>query len=127
MRAGKIVGLRPIDVDTAKRVAHLPETKTGTSRNVPLSKEAIRLLSLLPENDPVFGLTSASLSTPWRKLRDRAGVSGLTFHDSRASAITRLSKKVDVLDLARIVGHKNIAELMTYYRDSPEEIASRLD
>ena len=127
MRAGEIVALTWGNIDTKKRVAHLPMTKNGTSRDVPLSNEAIRLLEALPVVDPVFGLNSANLSALWRKLRDRADVSGLTFHDSRASAITRLSKKVDVMDLARIVGHKNIAQLMTYYRDSAEIISTRLD
>ena len=127
MRAGEIVSLSWQYIDLDKRVAHLPMTKNGTSRDVPLSSEAVRLLRQLPESEPVFNLTSASLSALWRKLRDRAGVAGLTFHDSRASAIGQLSKKVDVMDLARIVGHKNISQLMTYYRDSAEVIASRLD
>ena len=41
-------------------------------------------------------------------------------------AITRLSKKLDVLTLARVVGHKRIQQLMTYYNESAEDIALRL-
>jgi integrase len=51
---------------------------------------------------------------------------GLTFHDSRHEAITRLARKVDVLDLARIVGHKNISQLLGYYDATASEIADRL-
>ena len=77
-------------------------------------------------SSPVFDLTSRQLDVLWRKLRDRAGVTGLTFHDARHEAITRLARRVDVLDLARIVGHKNISQLMTYYDATAGEIAERL-
>jgi integrase len=114
-------------VDLARRVARLVETKNGTARDVPLSSEAVRLLEVLPKSDPVFALTSRQLDALWRKLRDRAGVEGLTYHDSRAEALTRLSKKVNVLDLARISGHKDIKMLMTYYRETMTDIAKKLD
>lgn len=127
MRSGEIVGLRWDDIDLEARVAHLPITKNGSARNVPLSLEAVRLLEALPQSDPVFGLDGAQRDALWRKLRDRAGVIGLTFHDARHLAVTRLAKKLDVLDLARMVGHKNIQMLMRYYNASASDIARRLD
>lgn len=127
MRAGEVVGLTWDRVDLKKRVARLDVTKNGTAREVPLSSEAVRLLEALPRKDPVFGLTSAQLDALWRKLRDRAGVVGLTYHDSRHVAIVRLSKKLDVLALARMVGHRDIRQLQTYYSETAEELAKRLD
>ena len=127
MRSGEIVGLRWDDVDLEARVAHLPITKNGSARDVPLSLEAVRLLEALPRVDPVFGLNGAQRDALWRKLRDRAGVVGLTFHDARHLAVTRLAKKLDVLDLARMVGHKNIQMLMRYYNASASDIAKGLD
>ncbi|WP_372993806.1 tyrosine-type recombinase/integrase [Sulfitobacter sp.] len=126
MRAGEIVGLTWANVSIDERTAHLPKTKNGFPRDVPLSSEAVRLLEALPDTDPVFDLTSRQLDVLWRKLCDRAAVKGLTFHDSRHEAITRLARRVDVLDLARIVGHKNISQLMTYYDATAGEIAERL-
>lgn len=127
MRAGEIVGLRREHVDTEKRIAVLPRTKNGTRRDVPLSTEAVRLIEALPDDDPIFGLSSSQLESLWRKLRDRAGVSGLTFHDSRHAAITRLAKKLDVLALARMVGHKDIRQLQVYFNESAADMAARLD
>lgn len=127
MRAGEIVGLTWARIDVTRRVAHLPLTKNGTARDVPLSREAIRLLQALPAAEPVFGLTTRQLDVLWRKLRDRAAVVGLTFHDSRAEAVTRLSQKLDALSLARMIGHRNIAQLMTYYREDAQALAKRLD
>jgi len=54
-------------------------------------------------------------------------IKDLTFHDTRHEAITRLAKKLDVLDLARMVGHRDIKQLLTYYNKSAKEIASQLD
>lgn len=127
MRAGEIIGLTWTRVDLDKRVARLDLTKNGTSRSVPLSSEAVRLLKALPEADPIFALTSQQLDILWRKVRDRAGVDGLTFHDSRHAAITRLSKKLDVLALARMVGHRDLRMLQSYYNETAEELAKRLD
>ena len=126
MRAGEIVGLTWDRVNLAQRVADLPMTKNGTARQVPLSTEAVRLLQALPHADPIFALRSAQLDALWRKVRDRAGIEGLTFHDSRAEAVTRLAKKVDVLTLSRITGHRNISMLTVYYRETIADIAKKL-
>lgn len=127
MRAGEIVALEWRHLDLVNRVAHLPMTKNGTARDVPLSSEAVRLILALPRTDPVFNLTTVQREALWRKLRDRSGVKGLTFHDGRHIAITRLSKKVDVLALARMVGHRNISQLLTYFNESAADLAKRLD
>lgn len=127
MRAGEIVGLTWDRIDLKRRVAHLPMTKNGTARDVPLSSEAVRLLEALPRMDPVFGLTSQQLDILWRKVRERAAIEGLVFHDSRAEATTRMARRVDPLTLARITGHRDIRMLMVYYRETAEDIAKRLD
>lgn len=103
-------------------VARLADTKNGTARDVPLSPRAQRLAKLCQ-----FTITGPSLDALFRKARDRAGLSGFTFHDSRATALTRLRSRVDVLTMAKISGHKDINLLSeTYYRESAESIGARL-
>lgn len=125
MRAGEICGLRPGWIDGA--VVHLPAVinKNDVKRDVPLSKRALFLLGLLPAE--LFDMKSASLDALFRKARKKAGIEGLTFHDSRHEAITRLSAKLDVLELARMVGHRDLKMLMVYYNKSAADIAKRLD
>lgn len=128
MRAGEICGLMPDNI--SGRVATLPQTKNGTKRAVPLSSRAVALLQLLPASDvggTVFGVTSASLDALFRKARARAMVEGATFHDTRHLAITRLAKKLNVLDLARMVGHRDLKQLQIYYNETAEDMAARLD
>lgn len=126
-RAGEIAGLKRGCVDVDRRVAHLKHTKNGRPRDVPLSSEAIRLLKQLPDADPVFGLSSRQLDVLFRKSRDKAQIENLTFHDSRHAAITALARKLDVLALARMVGHTDLRMLQVYYNESAEELAKRLD
>lgn len=128
MRAGEIVGLTDEAVDRDTRVATLPKTKNGTARKVPLSTAALSLLDELPETDgPLFDLSSQQIDAMFRKARDKSEIEDLRFHDSRHEAITRLAKKVDVLSLARMVGHKDIKMLLIYYNETAEELAQRLD
>ena len=127
MRAGEIVGLTWDRVDIDRKIARLTHTKNGRARDVPLSSEAVRLIEALPKMAPVFGLDGTQLDALWRKIRDRPKAEGLTFHDSRHTAITRLSKKLDVLALARMVGHSDLRMLQVYYNETAEELAKRLD
>jgi integrase len=90
---------------------------------VPLSAEVLRIWNQVGGG---FGLADAQRDAVWRKLRDKAGVVGLHFHDARAEAITRLSRKLDILTLARMVGHKDVRELQTYYRERAEDVAARI-
>jgi integrase len=130
MRAGEICSLSESLIDFNKKVAHLPMTKNGYSRDVPLSPKSVELLQRLPKptnsRDPIFQLKSDSLSTLFRKYCRRTNIKNLTFHDTRHEAITRLASKLDVLDLARVVGHRDIRQLMTYYNKSASELSSLL-
>lgn len=128
MRAGELCGLAAGDVDLSRRAAVLPITKNGSRRQVPLSGAAVALFELLPTGPgPVIGLTAASLDVLFRRARDRAGLIDLHFHDLRHEACTRLARKLDILDLARMIGHRDLQSLQIYYNATPEEIAARLD
>lgn len=124
MRAGELLQLSPATVQgNVAVVTHKMQYKTGRPRRVPLSRHAVRLL----KGFPGFTVSSASLDALFRKARDRLLIDDLHFHDARASALTRFSAKVDVLELARISGHKDLRILNeVYYRKSSEDIGRRL-
>lgn len=128
MRLGEIARLRPSDI--TGRVAHLKRTKNGTKRDVPLSPRALKLLSYLPvpEDDGVlFMLDADTLSTMFRKATAKAMIDNLHFHDARHQAITNLAKKLNVLDLARMTGIKDLKILNVYYNETAEDMAGRLE
>jgi integrase len=127
MRAGEIASLTWVNVNIEKRIAKLPITKNGFARDVPLSNEAIRILEQVRmDTESVFNLRTDQIDALFRKAKQRALIDDLHYHDTRAEAITRLAKKVDILTLARISGHRDMRMLQIYYRESVEDIAKRI-
>lgn len=130
MRAGEICALTwPCVFDgylivTGKEIG---AGKTG-KRDVPLTPKAARLIEAMRGYDPVyvFGLRTASLDAMFRKYRQRAGLGGFTFHDSRHTAATWMAHKVDVLTLCKVMGWKNTSMALTYYNPKAADIAKRL-
>lgn len=130
MRAGEVLQLGQQGVvDVAKRqavVSHKTEHITHEKRVVPLTRKALRLIALIPPGG--FTISSDSLDATFRKATSSLLIEGLTFHDSRANALTRFSRKVPVEMLAKISGHRDLKILLsTYYRITSAEIAARLD
>lgn len=140
MRAGEIAGLCWPQVDVSKRVATLLATKNGTQRQVPLFAGALAIIEQLRPvtadrpDGRVFGLASTQIiDALFRRAKARAQIDDLHFHDSRHEAITRLANKrdatgqriFDVLALARVVGHRDLRQLMIYYNESAEDLARR--
>lgn len=94
---------------------------------MPLSVRAREIIALMPKGgETVFEVDPATKDVLWRRARDAAAIPDLHFHDSRAEAIWRLSKKLDVMELARMIGHRDIRSLMFYYNADPDELADRL-
>ncbi len=125
MRAGELCGLTWARVLDDHCV--LPVTKT-VPRKVPLEPSAKRLLERMRgwDAESVFGLTPNTLDALFRKYRDKAGLSGFTFHDARHTAATWLSPRLDVLDLCKMFGWSNTKQALTYYNPQAGDIAKRL-
>ena len=130
MRAGEILSMSSASVNLRGRVVVLDRHKTVEAagrRVVPLTPAGHRLLSVLWRDGPLFDITSASLDTLFRRVARSQLVADLHFHDSRATALTHMARRMDVMTLARISGHRDLQQLLTaYYRESPEQIAARL-
>ncbi|MDT4841453.1 Phage integrase family protein [compost metagenome] len=131
MRQGELLSLGKADVRLRERYARLDMTKNGDARDVPLSRRAVELLGILVDaagsRESIFQLKSASADAMFRRIRGQLEIEGLRFHDTRHEAITRLARKLDVLDLARMTGHRDPRSLMGYYNATASEVASRLD
>ena len=126
MRAGEIVGLTWADV--GDKSVRLLATKNGDVRKVPLSPRAREIIAALAsdKSGTVFRLDPGTRDVMFRRARDTAMIENLHFHDSRAEAIWRLSKKLDVLELARVIGHRDIKSLLIYYQVDADDLADRL-
>ncbi|MBP0714874.1 tyrosine-type recombinase/integrase [Burkholderia sola] len=130
MRAKELRGLgkKTLNMKTGvARLEHKMQYLTKKPREIPLPRAAIRLLKPVANREQCFTVSAASMDALFRKAKTELGITNLKFHDSRGEALTRLSKKVDVLTLSRISGIKNLQILMDhYYRETSEDIAARL-
>lgn len=129
MRRGELLALRWEHVHMDKRYVHLPDTKNGTSRNVPLSATALAVLQSLPRDisGRVFPVHFEALKSLWQRATKRACIVDLNFHDLRHEATTRLfEKSLNVMEVASITGHKDLRMLQRYTHLRAEDLAKKL-
>ena len=130
MRSGEILNMKNRDIGGS--VVHIPESKNEHARYVPMTARAVEILGKVRNGneDPAarpFAIDSDSRDSRFRLAVKKAKVDDLHFHDTRHEGITRLARRLEILDLARVTGHKNLNELLTYYEASGDELAERLN
>ena len=129
MRRSELLGMRWDDVDLEARTVLLRNTKNGMPRRVPLSTQALNVMKDAPRcGDTVFVVSANALRLAWDRLRQRAGVSGLRFHDLRHEAISRFFERgLNVPEVAMISGHRDPRMLFRYTHPKAEEVAAKLN
>ena len=129
MRRGEIAAMRWEHLDKKARVLLIPETKTGTPRRVPLSSKALQVLDTLPRqiDGSVWSMRPDSISQAFERVCKAAGIEGLTFHDLRHEATSRLFEKgLNPMEVAAITGHKTLQMLKRYTHLRAEDLVGRL-
>ncbi|MBF3702078.1 site-specific integrase [Burkholderia pseudomallei] len=129
MRRGEIVSLQWENVDLKRRVAHLPATKNGDARDVPLSPRAVAVLQALKDNcDETKDATKVAPS------RDGLDDQGTSVFKIRSDAVTRAFERAVArarklyLDECREAGRRPDGRFLTDLRfhDLRHEATSRL-
>ncbi|MHB1537499.1 MAG: tyrosine-type recombinase/integrase [Solirubrobacteraceae bacterium] len=129
MRRGELCALRWEHVDLHARTAHLPHTKNGHARTVPLSSGAIKVLRELPRriDGQVFELRPDSVTQAFERAAKRAGIENVRIHDLRHEATSRIAEKLpNLIELAAVTGHKDLRMLKRYYHPRPTDLAKKL-
>lgn len=157
MRQGEILALEwkhvsfNIDEETGKKTgtAHLPDTKNGTARTVPLSSAAVALIQSSGNvqrmrRGKVFPTTASALKQSFTRAVARARreyekdcaargddpapgfLEDLHFHDLRREATSRLAERLQMHELMRVTGHKDTRMLARYYQPRAEDLAKKL-
>jgi integrase len=129
MRRGELLSLRWQHVDLAARTAHLPNTKNGRGRTVPLPTRAAATLEALPRDigGAVFPLSLDSFKHAWTRTVARAKLEDFHFHDLRHEATTRLAERGwNVLELAAVTGHSDLQMLKRYTNLRASDLAKKM-
>jgi integrase len=143
MRAGEIKSLTRRQVNLERRTVYLSETKNGSARTVPLTREAVAVFRLALANpvrpldtDLIFfgepGRDKArrpyEFRPAWHRTLKQADIQGLRFHDLRHEAVSRLVEAgLGDQEVAAISGHKSMQMLRRYTHLRAEDLVSRLD
>ncbi len=151
MRRGEIISLRWEHVDLKTQVAHLPLTKNGDARDVPLSTTATEILKSLKSRrgsigrGRVFSTTDNAIKQAFERALvtarktyedecaslgrrpDSRMLTDLHFHDLRHEATSRLAAKLpNLIELASVTGHRDLRSLKRYYHPKATDLAKKL-
>ena len=147
MRSNEIVSLRRSQIDLQRRIVRLAntDTKNGSARTVPLSKEATEVFTQALANpirpidcDLVFfgepGRDKNKTRRPYAfnkifgQIKKDIGMADLHFHDLRHEAVSRLVEGgLSDQKVSAISGHKSMQMLKRYTHLRGEDLVEELD
>ena len=129
MRRSELLKARWADISSETQTLHIPDTKNGHPRTIPLSREALSIISRLPRNhELLFPLSANAAKLGWQRVVRRAGLKDLHFHDLRHEAISRFFEKgLSIPEVALISGHRDLRMLFRYTHLKPEDVARKLE
>ena len=123
MRRGELLRIEPHHINLEKRILHIPVTKTNTPRTIPLSVKACEILKDF--KGWAIGVDAVTKYFRWA-CRD-AGITGLCFHCTRHTGVSRLAEVLTPIQVAAISGHKSGRMLLHYSHPDIEALAKRLE
>ena len=130
MRRGEIVAVEWRHVMQEGRSLHIPNTKTGYARTIPLTKRALALLQSLRREgqERIFPITANALRLAWERMKRNAGIADLHFHDLRHEAISIFFEKgLSVPEVASISGHRDMRMLFRYAHATRQRVLEKLE
>lgn len=130
MRRGEILSMEWESL--TGKIAYLVKTKNGESRTVPLSNKALEVieaLKALPRNinGKVFPTSLSAITEGFQHAVQRAEIEDFHFHDLRHCAVSRLAKILQIHELAKMIGHKDLRSVMRYYKKDDEDLLRKLN
>lgn len=133
MRRGELLDIEWSDVDLARGFIKIPaaKAKTNRGRNIPLTPKAKRILAdLAVQNDNqerVFELSGNAVRMSFQRLRERAGMPHLHFHDFRHEAISRFyDMGLTTPEVMAISGHRSVEMVERYSHASTDNLVAKL-
>ena len=123
-------------VDLDRRTLYVPLSKSGKSRNIPLSMAAVEMLKQLPKwsgcpyviPNPQTLKPYVSLYEPWHNARTRAGLADVRIHDLRHTAASMLVQaNVPIYTVSKILGHTQLKTTERYAHLADDTLLAAAD
>jgi integrase len=128
-RRGEIFNMSWQHIDLEKKTWHIPETKTGVPRTVPLSSRAVEVLENIPSSKGrVWKIAREDgITQAFARVCKTAKIKDLRFHDLRHEATSRLFEKgFNMMEVASVTGHQDLKMLKRYTHLKAEDLVERL-
>jgi len=148
MRRSEVVSIQRERLDLMHGVVHLPHTKNGRARDVPLTpvaREALRQwVAGKPMRGRIFRMQPGSVTRAFIRARRRARrhyealcrhhgrrpnpayFLDLRFHDLRHEGTSQLATVFEIHELAKVNGNVDTRMLLRYYHPHGRELARKL-
>lgn len=135
-RKRELLDSKWVDFDLERRNWHIPMSKNGKARNIPISAKALELLKRLPtwegcpyvvpnpETKKPFG----NLYCSWNTARIRAGLPDVRMHDLRHSFASNLvNSGQSIYVVSKLLGHSQVKTTARYSHLSDATLLSAVD
>ena len=122
MRQGEILSLSAEDIDLKHQQINIRalNTKTLTSRAVPISKRVEAELEGLPKSGKLFE-SEWFPKKDWRAALSSAGIEDFHFHDLRMTFGQRLiDRGLGISEVGKLLGHANVSTTYRHYQTSSD-------
>lgn len=134
MRRGEILNLKWSNIDFEQGFIELLETKSGKSRQIPLSKTLRDMFVQMPKaNEYIFvnsqtGKPYTTIQKAFGTVIRKANIKNFRFHDLRHTVATRLATKgIDLTVVQEILGHSKITTTQRYAHPVPQRKLEAID
>ncbi|VUD66379.1 Tyrosine recombinase XerC [Thalassocella blandensis] len=136
MRRGELFKLEWQDVQLKERniIIHGYKSKSGSTRHIPMNDEAFQVLvtwrNISSEDRLVFpspqtGRELDNISTSWKNVIEKSGISNFRFHDLRHTFASKLVMAgVDLNTVRELLGHSDLKMTLIYAHLAPEHKAA---
>lgn len=129
LRRSELLDLSWKHVNLDRRVAHIPLTKTGKPRTIPLTLRAVELLSgrSPASTGLVFRSSANAVRLAWTRAITKSGLENLRFNELRQEAVSWFFELgLSVPEVASISGHRDPRMLFRYAHMSADTLARKL-
>lgn len=126
-RISEVLNLKWTDVDFDGGLLLLRSPKAGTPQTQPLSDEVVSILRDLPRKGEFVvagkkpGRPRYDLKGPWKRLRERTGISDATRHDIRRTFGSRVTEHEGIHVACKMLRHSDLRTTAKVY--APVEMA----
>jgi len=121
-RRSEVLNARWVDIDLEQGLWTIPTTKAGRKQVLPLSNDALAVLSGLERTTGPFVIAGrfpdrprADLKKPWERVRKAAGIADVRIHDIRRSFGLRIARTAGLHVASKLLRHHSVTQTERVY------------